>query len=238
MSKVKEDNVDGYYDNYLENKKNIDIWKYANKVLYEMCSKSPKHEEKSVIAGKLLIIGRTYSAAFERRKTNDGRDTECFYTEAIQLEKWKNVDRWLRLCDKAKLKGRKELLKEVILTHKKLVNLMSKSMKVNENDDGGMDKTSLASKYLHFHRPDYFYIYDSRAKSAVGKCLEGRITEEDKCYGDIKEYDNEYALFVSKVEKVNCYLEEKREKEKLSPREMDNFLLYAVHEPDENNSRK
>jgi len=36
-------------------------------------------------------------------------------------------------------------------------------------DITGWEKRALASKYLHFHRPDLFFFYDSRAKRALGK---------------------------------------------------------------------
>lgn len=46
-------------------------------------------------------------------------------------------------------------LKEVVDTHLFLTNIFS--------DITGLNKRSLASKYLHFHAPNMFYIYDSRA---------------------------------------------------------------------------
>ena len=39
------------------------------------------------------------------------------------------------------------------------------------NEISGLDKRSLASKYLHFHLPNLFYIYDSRADNAIRKMV-------------------------------------------------------------------
>ena len=49
----------------------------------------------------------------------------------------------------------KDNLKEIVGTHLFLTNAFQ--------DISGQDKRSLASKYLHFHVPNMFYIYDSRA---------------------------------------------------------------------------
>ena len=49
----------------------------------------------------------------------------------------------------------KENLKDIVNTHLFLTNIFS--------DITGLNKRSLASKYLHFHVPNMFYIYDSRA---------------------------------------------------------------------------
>lgn len=49
-------------------------------------------------------------------------------------------------------------LEEVSSTHKWLTNIFC------EITD--LEKRSLASKYLHFHYPHLFYIYDSRSNKA------------------------------------------------------------------------
>lgn len=40
---------------------------YGNEVLYKMCSEMPKYDDIEVISAKLWIIGRSYSAAIERK---------------------------------------------------------------------------------------------------------------------------------------------------------------------------
>ena len=52
-------------------------WAYANSILYEMCSKTPLHNDADVIVGKIWLIGRSYAAAIERRKNKDDTDAVC-----------------------------------------------------------------------------------------------------------------------------------------------------------------
>jgi len=60
--------------------KNKERWVFANDILYKMCVNNPKHENEEVIAGKVLIIGRTYAAAIERRKQKGEKmENDDFY---------------------------------------------------------------------------------------------------------------------------------------------------------------
>jgi hypothetical protein len=45
-----------------------DKWKFGNDILYQLCHDQPKHNDDSVIIAKIWLIGRSYAAAFERRK--------------------------------------------------------------------------------------------------------------------------------------------------------------------------
>ena len=51
-----------------------DIWTFANSILYRMCEENPEHKDVGIVAGKLLIIGRTYAAAVERGKIQPGTE--------------------------------------------------------------------------------------------------------------------------------------------------------------------
>ncbi|AJH77677.1 hypothetical protein [Heyndrickxia coagulans] len=44
-------------------------WSFGNEILYEMCRKNPDHNKADVIVGKIWLIGRSYAAAIENRKT-------------------------------------------------------------------------------------------------------------------------------------------------------------------------
>jgi len=46
-----------------------DGWKFGNDILYKLCQDFPKHDTSSQIVGKIWLIGRSYAAAIERRKT-------------------------------------------------------------------------------------------------------------------------------------------------------------------------
>lgn len=101
---------------------------------------------------------RSYAAAIERRKNaieiNSGDD---FYFNVVapkMLEIGEELDN--RIDDLKKSDSiTKDNLKEIVDTHLFLTNVFLEIT--------GQDKRSLASKYLHFHVPNLFYVYGSRA---------------------------------------------------------------------------
>ncbi len=83
-------------------------------------------------------------------------------------------------------------------------------------------KRSLASKYLHFHRPNLFFIYDSRAMSSIR-----RLSVPGQVIHAPRSADCEYAAFVSKA----LGLREQIRAEfgaQLTPRQLDRLLLAIV----------
>lgn len=88
----------------------------------------------------------------------------------------------------------------------------------------GLEKRSLASKYLHFHCPEKIFIYDSRAKVAIRIIVK---RPDKKILSELVEYDAEYGDFVCRMLELQKYLDEKlgvHEK----PRSIDSFLLSTV----------
>ncbi len=43
-------------------------WDFSNGILYKMCADNFEHTQRNKIVGKILVIGRTYAVAIERRK--------------------------------------------------------------------------------------------------------------------------------------------------------------------------
>jgi hypothetical protein len=59
-------------------------WDFSNRVLYDLCRAYPAHNAESVVIAKMLLIGRTYSAAIERRKNKkQGADTDNFSSRRL-----------------------------------------------------------------------------------------------------------------------------------------------------------
>ena len=84
----------------------------------------------------------------------------------------------------------------------------------------GLAKRSLASKYLHFHRSESFFIYDSRAVSEIlkYKAITGRVSKSDqRC-------DGEYRKIYCKCLTLQKYVHDKFDVY-LAPRSIDNLLL-------------
>jgi hypothetical protein len=131
------------------------VWDLGNKVLYDLCSYHPGHKTHEEIIAKVWLIGRSYAAAIERRK-NKTADSEgdSFYEEKVAPKiKNSDIDKWF---EEIRTNPTPEVAVKI---HRELTNLFF--------DISGLDKRSLASKYLHFHFEDLFFIYDGRALKAI-----------------------------------------------------------------------
>jgi hypothetical protein len=87
-----------------------------------------------------------------------------------------------------------------------------------------LTKRSLASKYLHFHAPEYFFLYDSRA---VASMRQYGIRMPAPTYGG----DLQYAWFAARCDALvkRCQVEHGQT---LTPRHIDMLLLDSVAKKD------
>jgi len=182
----------------------------ANDALYKLCADNPRHQAPEAIIAKFWIIGRTYAAAIERRRvTGDVRGDDFYTRKLVPLIKKSNIDaRFAKLeIDRANNAATN------IEIHKWLMDCLSKI--------AGSNKRSLASKYLHFHFPNKFYIYDSRAVAALRQLMRGRRLPKRPA---ANKGDRDYAGFYRRCELFRQELEE-RHKRKFSHREFDSILV-------------
>lgn len=208
--------VEKQYKEYLKQKNSR--WEFGNSILYQMCEDNPLHNDADVVIGKIRLIGRSYAAAIERRKNADDYQGDDFYYDAVapkMLEIGKELDSRIE-----SLKNNTGIIAdcvpEILSTHKYLMDAFM--------DLTGLEKRSLASKYLHFHCPEKFFIYDSRARAAIGKIVK---RPNKKILLGIDDHDAEYGDFVCRMLELQEYLDEKLgvyEK----PRAIDSFLLSEV----------
>lgn len=189
------------------------IWDFGNRILYDMCKSAPLHVNEDEIIGKIWLIGRSYAAAIERGANQSG---DLFYTEHVARKiraVGTELDRRIAALQEHR-KVSKEMLSEVIETHRFLTKIFSEiSGKINR---------SLASKYLHFHLPNIFYIYDSRSINGVTNLK----TLDKPLKKDLLRYDNDssYVDFVAKIYPLNVRIY-KEHGIWLTPRELDALLL-------------
>ncbi|MFV1977306.1 MAG: hypothetical protein ACC651_16305 [Candidatus Scalindua sp.] len=179
---------------------------YGNIVLYKMCEDRLLHDDIDTITSKLWIIGRSYAASIERRA---GKKFKI--EDAAKILKRSSLDKKissLRSLGRIDSKNVDELLK----THLYLMSLFKKAT--------GVEKRSLASKYLHFHAPSSVFIYDSVVKDKLRKTLRPIKAR----FPITKKYDDEYE---SHVERCLYYRDKIYEKELgllVSPRKLDSHL--------------
>ncbi|MBS0194286.1 MAG: hypothetical protein JSR34_08560 [Proteobacteria bacterium] len=187
------------------------IWDLGNKVLYDLCRKNPKHTNADAVFAKIWLIGRAYAAAIERRR-NRATNNDEFYTTTVVPEICKSeIDQWLENLRGVKAINSKSF-QRILQVHGKVTKLFAHI--------SGLEKRSLASKYLHFHQRKLFYIYDSRAVGAMGKL--GDVVKQR--WAPIEYTDNEYCRFAANCESLRKVVEDKHSIS-LTPRQMDNLLL-------------
>ena len=186
-------------------------WDLGNEVLYSLCRTHPRHTERAAVIAKVWLIGRSYAASIERgRDKPEGNDD--FYVERVAPQITASaIDEWLRQlvgfshpCSQS--------LPHILRTHAKVTSLFG--------EISGLEKRSLASKYLHFHLPHLFYIFDSRAVEAMRK-LSGLV---GRALGTPPDADLEYGKFAQKCLRLQNHSALKYGVTML-PRGLDNLLL-------------
>lgn len=199
----------------LKTAKEPNAWDFANSILYKLCSDNPNHKNNDTILAKIWLIGRSYAAAIERRKkTEDDINDDFYIKQVVPKLKKSNLDLKIQKCIKQKNE------KNALELHKYLTDLFFQLTELN--------KRSLASKYLHFHIPDLFYIYDSRVVGAIGLLnkelklgnLPTEITENN---------DESYSIFYLKCKRIVEKIKNEY-KIDLSCRQLDNLLIQIANE--------
>lgn len=190
------------------------VWSFANDVLYRMCSEYPDHRQDEIIMGKIWLIGRSYAAALERRmrrKDPNQYESDELYRKFAAALKEADFDRQLRA-----LKSFQHIdaanITAICSVHAFLMDIFRTLT--------GSDKRSLASKYLHFHYPDLFFIYDSFAVNALKTHLPHRAkrnppdAQVDQWYFQFCE---DMLVFRNEIHQEYGHF--------LTPRQLDDLLL-------------
>ncbi len=190
-------------------------WEFSNQLLYKLCAQYPDHTDTGEVLAKILLIGRVYAAAIERRKNKQDDDqNDAFYIHTVAPTiQASQIDEWLYHARSVE-PGTKESFTTLVNAHNNVTELFNKI--------SGLDKRSLASKYLHFHVPKLFFIYDSRAAKAIRafSYLLPRATRSDGIG------DNEYRKFAEKCQHLVTICRTSFGLN-LLPRHIDNLLLTA-----------
>ena len=191
-----------------------DPWRLGNQVLYDLCGTHPKHFDDAEIVGKVWLIGRAYAASLERgRGVTVGPDVpnDLFYTKHLtKMFRASQLDKKLKALETTTDVNESNVAK-MLDAHGYLVGLFEKLT--------SKGKRSLASKYLHFHRPNLFFIYDSRAMSSIRRLsVPGRVIDAPRSA------DTQYAQFVSKALGLRDHVRDEFGAQ-LSPRQFDRLLL-------------
>lgn len=194
-------------------------WDFVNEILYNMCKENFTHEQTDKVVGKVILIGRAYAAAIERRKNKTEQNDNFYINKVAPKFKDSELDFYLN-----KLKSHTELaeknIPEILKVHFYLTDLIKDLTEQN--------KRSFCSKYLHFHFPHLFFIYDTRAVKAIG-LLKTALPYKYKEQIDSNGIDKEYASFFYK-----CFTQKNKLEidfgRSLSTRHIDNILMKIVEQ--------
>lgn len=199
----------------LDKAKEENVWTFGNNILYDLCKDNFKHSEDKHILTKVLFIGRIYAAAVERRTNKKEGINDHFYIDTIAPTFRKSkLDEHLLEIKKIKTLSI-DNIKLILETHYYLTTILSKITAQN--------KRSFSSKYLHFHLPELFFIYDSRVLSSLRHFI-SKVPEELRQIIQSDNIDKDYATFYCKCFALKRQIE-KQHKTTLTNRQFDNLLI-------------
>lgn len=195
------------------------VWDFGNAILYKLCEENFKHDKDEHILTKVLFIGRIYAAAVERRKNKSSDVNDDFYRVTVaRTFRESGLDDHLSKLKNAKTES-VENIQLVLQTHHYLTSMLKRIT--------ALEKRSFSSKYLHFHLPDLFYIYDSRAVAALRQ-FSGHVPADLKHILDINDIDVEYAKFYCKCFDLRRQIRDQYNIN-LTHRQLDNVLIEVAN---------
>jgi len=170
------------------------------RALYDLCFMHRHHMRDELVADKLRLITRLYTDSL-------AWPGKTFSAEAAahSLSRSK-VDHWFGALATAEHLDSGLLLE----LHKRLMGVF-----IDMHED---EARSLASKYLHFHFPELFYVYDTRIASAISLLMQG-----DCGFLALAEFDPAYGRFHACCRKLTESITPLVGRA-LSPRELDRVL--------------
>lgn len=138
---------------------------YANSLLYRLCEIEPQHTDAGIVAAKAGLIGSFYSASPKRGiGPSRGETNVDFFDRLGSFVCRSPVDDWL---DEARQQGSLSCqnLHRLADIHRLfdqlIVSFINNEWNRGTSNRTAHSRTSFSSKYLHFHVPGGFPIYDS-----------------------------------------------------------------------------
>ncbi len=211
--------------NQIDKAKKSNPWDFGNQFLYTLCRNNFTHDKDDRILTKVLFIGRIYAAATERRKNKTSDINDNFYIDTV-APTFRKSKLDIRLMKLKQIKNVSvDNISEVLEVHHYLTTTIKTIT--------ALDKRSFSSKYLHFHLPNIFFIYDSRVVKALRqyKC---KVPKDLEYLIKLSNVDKEYAKFFCKCFDLKKQIDIKH-KTNLSNRQLDNVLINIANKKNKAN---
>ena len=200
-------------------------WDFGNSILYNLCQENFYHQDDQKILSKVWLIGRAYSAAIERRKNKDTINDNFYIEKVVPKFKDRELDKYLY-----KLKQYTNLTMDnlplVLEAHNYLTQLTASIT--------DLEKRSFSSKYLHFHLPKLFFIYDSRVVDSLRQFI-SYVPKDLKFLMKSDQIDEEYSKFVCKCFAITKGIKDQHDID-ISTRVFDNIMINIANYKLINNS--
>jgi hypothetical protein len=184
-------------------------WEHLHKFCEEMVRNNISHTDRGAIKTKVLIIGRSFAATVERRKINNELSTNEFYNLLADKLAASDIDEKIKSLQKYDGINDNNI-QEIMELHTYLCDIIY--------EVSGKRFRSFASKYLNFHLPNLYFIYDSIVLKNIASFDTVRVS-----YPKDYEYDKDYYAYYMKARSIQTRINE-QENVLLSPRSIDNLL--------------
>ncbi|MEO7272934.1 MAG: hypothetical protein ABIX28_18315 [Vicinamibacterales bacterium] len=193
-----------------------DPWAVSDGLLYGLCRRYPDHHNAKAVTAKMLLIGRAYAATAERGRSKGAAAAssgdEFYIRDLPRALRTSDLDTRLAAL-RAHQRVTDDNVRAVVQAHQALMRVLG--------DLTGVEKRSLASKYLHFHLPRLFFIFDGRAQRMM-RVVSPSVRRRRGA--DWAAGDSRYESFVSAALRLRGRLEA-RARRQLTPRHIDRVLL-------------
>jgi hypothetical protein len=196
---------------------------YENQVLYAMCFDRPEHGDPFVTAGKMLMIGRVYSASPERKAGKAAVAGENLFTILAERLAATHIDERLAAIP-FETRLSEDLVPKVLALHGLLNTEVREGTHRWSVTQGAPQRVSFASKYLHFHRPNAFPLFDRYACLGLASLTKG-FRYENRC-SDVT-INKDYQRFVGRL---LHFVAQRSPEAGWTPRSLDTMLVNAGRE--------
>lgn len=182
----------------------------GNDILYRMCSDYPNHNDLNVVHSKIWLVSYAYSTHLHRKS---GSNALGNVAKTLHVA---DIDSITSLCASIQSINLRNIHISIEV-HAKICGILQSVLSVNPR--------SFVSKYLHFHYPNAFFMYDSKVVRNIRLQIKQHQGAPKKFDLDktvkLNNYDKNYMWYCLRA---IYYRDTVKNLPGASPREVDRYL--------------